>query len=500
MKKILIISDSIKRKTGYACVARNLFKNLIPTGKYKFAQLGLADIPGPVIFPEIDYYSQVKDHTKCCKKGNVIEFKPANEVKVQFLNLNPKSFLGANQTPCVKGRNQQADNYAFDSVFFVIQHFKPDIVISINDIWGLYNILHLRNRKAFKFLPYLAIDSDCLFPGLQPPQHRPGLPAIDSIGTIKSADKCIVFTDWAQEVINKTAKIVTRGSTIQNLITIPHGVDTSIWKPLGEKKEELKRELFNLTGNEFLIGSVARSQPRKRLDAIFQTMRIFIDKYEKNRKIMCYFHCALEDRLGWDLFWLANWYGVTDRCIFDKNLKPGMGPTDEQLNRIVNSFDAKILLCNSEGFCLPALECAAAGIPVVITNYSAHADWGKDTLIFVKVSEYEHEPRTGFIKAVPSVKDAAKQLKLLYQSKNLVKHYHEAGIKLGKKLDWKNICKEWEKLLDSTDISDLDPNRYDDPKLLPPELKGDPRLNLKHFPKEDVNLNNFPNNINDLRE
>lgn len=860
-KRILIVSDSIKRRTGYATVARNILKHLIPTNKYTIAQLGLADIPAPPEF-DIDYYSQTKDHSKCCNRGNVIEYRPAGSDEIKFLNINPQVDEHENQNRCIKGANANGDHYGYDSVYFVVQHFKPDIVIPINDIWGLYNISHLKNRKGFKFIPYLAIDSECMFPILNAPENRPGLPPIEPIKVIGSTDKTIVFTDWAKDVINKTCKIVTKGKELNNMATIPHGVDTSVWRPLGEeKKRELRKSIFGIDDSVFLLGSIARNQPRKRLDAIFDTLRKFIDKYEDpKRKVMCYFHCALQDHLGWNLLWLAKYYGVEDRCIFDKTLKPGAGPTDEQLNEITNCFDVHLMLTNSEGWCepegtlivtnsgikpiekiqkdeivishtgkerrviqplsreydgrligfkylgnsstvwftpnhrllvansrlerewipanfvnkkhylcfpkpqtkeidtmidvnamiarysdydnvvvkddmlivpktrsrpfpaklvltedlaelfgnyiaegscehggiklsinktsdeiirknaynfaekynlicsshimdrnrenvnitsktlsaffksfnngahrkripieifdilknnkalckqfingafegdgycssknglvyttvseelayqmkylfatlgmyskiystkrkehrdsfvvqiqdyktlvkcktfvsklkdiniekksdntfieeddeyfyipirkeyskeytgtvynlsveddesyiaegvavhncLPALETAAAGVPNVITNYSAHADWGKGTHLFCKVGGWEHEPRTGFIKAIADTNNAAHQLKLLYSNKKMLKEYSSKGVKLGKKLDWENVCKQWEELIDKVDVSDLEEDRYssDELRLLTEEEEMNKKFELKSF-------------------
>lgn len=483
-KRILFVSDSVKRKTGYATVAKNLIGELVKLGKYDIAQLGLADVPSPVKF-DIDYYTQIKNHKDCCKKGLVIEHVAKGNPEIKYLHI-PQGSLDLiptdDQKPCIKGPNVQQDHYAYDSVYFVIKHFKPDIVVPINDIWGLYNINHLRNRTRYKFAPYLAIDSECMFPLLNPPEGRKGLPPIETIKSISQMDKPIVFTKWARNVINKTANITTNGKELTNIEVIPHGVDTSIWKPLSEEQRKRARiKYFGIEDDTFLIGSVARNQPRKRLDAIFQTLRTFIDKYEKNRKIKCYFHCSLQDNMGWDLNWLSAFYGVQDRCIFDKNLRPGMGPEDWQLNELVNCFDAHLSLTNSEGWHLPALETAAAGIPNVITKYSAHADWGKDTHLFCKVSATYHEPRTGFIKAIADTDHAAKQLSLLCDSKKMWKEYSKKGVKLGEKLKWSNVAIEWEKLLDGIDISDLEEDRWNQPEEEPKKADS---MELTHFPEK----------------
>lgn len=203
---------------------------------------------------------------------------------------------------------------------------------------------------------------------------------------------------------------------------------------------------------------------------------------------MCYMHTPLSDTIGWDLQWLSTYYGLTDRLIFDKNLQPGMGPDDKNVNEIVNCFDVHVLLSNSEGWGLPMLETAAAGIPNIVSDYSAHADWGKNTLLLCKTGAYEHEPRTGFIKSIADIDHAAHQLKLLYDSKKMRQEYSSRGVSLGKKLDWANICKKWESLLDSVDITDLKDDRYLDPEVLPDTLNGPTQdfsqFNLKFFPNE----------------
>ena len=478
-KRILFISDSIKRKTGYATVARNIIQRLVKSGKYEIAQLGLADVPTPVDLP-IHYYSMLKNHDKCCHRGRIIEYVTPNDPTIKMMKLEPSVPLHENQHPCIQGQPDGNDNYGYISVYYVIQHFKPDIVVPINDVWGLYNIVHLRNRRCFKFVPYMAIDSECLFPAINIPNPSIKLPPVDPMLTVEKSDTCVVFTDWAQKVINKTAKLLNKPE-FNNMVTIPHGVDNNQWRPL-DNRAELRKKYFNLDNKALLIGSVARNQPRKRLDGIMQVLRFFIDNYEKDRKIMAYFHCSLEDRMGWPLTWLARYYGVEDRCIFDPRLKPGIGPTEEQLNEIVNCFDVHLSLTNSEGWHLPALETIAAGIPTVITDYSAHADWGKGALVLTKVAGYEHEPRTGFIKAIADIPSAAKHIKLIAESPILAKEWKTKGLKLANKLDWDKVIVKWEKLLDSIDLSDLSPSRYDDPFVSDPSM---PDFTLTNFPKQE---------------
>lgn len=480
MKKILIVSDSVMKCTGYGIASRNIINKLLSTNKFEIAQLGLNNASSSVDLP-IHYYTIIKDHSRCCGKGSVIEYTRPDK-KLVFLRAHPLAVEHPDQRACYKGNPVGAEAYGYNSVYFIINHFKPDIVVPMNDLWGLYNTAYIRNRESYKLVPYLAIDSECMFPVIKP--MTPGLPPIDMISTIGSADKVIVWTEWAKEVLNKTCRILFN-KEFNNISIIPLGVDTSTWKPL-TNRDELRKLNFNIDDNTFLLGCVSRNQPRKRFDAILQTARIFIDKYEnKTKKLKIYFHCQPYNDMGWDLPWLAKYYGIDDRCIFNNELRPGEGPSIEHLNELVNCFDAHMLLSNSEGWGLSLIETAAAGIPNITTKYSAMADWGKDTLLFAKVAAYEHEAKTGFVKALVDVEHAAKQLQLLYASPKMCREYGTRGVKLGQKLDWNKVTDKWVELLDSIPL-DFKEDRFKDldPEKIAKDLEEiqNQQLNLRYMP------------------
>lgn len=471
-KKLLIISDSIKRQTGYSTVATNLIANL--TEHYEIVQLGLADVPvNPQVLLPISYYSCLKDHRRCCGRGAMIDYFDVNTGTTQ--HLIPDFNGTVVKEFCPNGTNIQMDVFAQDSAFYTIQHCKPDIVMPINDVWALYSFNFLRNRKNFYFMPYLAVDSEC-FP-VEIGTQKPGLPPINTIQFFGNANKTVVFTAWARETINTTTKIALKGKVASNIDIVPHGVNTEVFHPLEGKRDELRERFFGIKpeDNVFVVGCVQRNQPRKRMDAIFQTLRIFIDKYEKpGRKVVVHFHCAMKDNMGWDLPWLAQYYGVSDRCIFDNKLAPGFGVPTEALNQIFNAYDVHLTLTNSEGWGLPILETMAAGVPNIVTDYSAHGDWAKDTALMVRLSAKIHETKTNHIKGIADIEHAAKQLSLLYNSDKMLREYQRKSLKLAQELDWKNVCEKWKELIDKIDISHFKDDRYDITTIKPETIKEIP--------------------------
>ncbi len=461
-KKLLIIADSIKRQTGYSTVATNIINNL-DMDKFEVAQLGLADIPvdySKTKLP-VHHYSVMKDHSRCCRRGHLIEYY--NKDTGELVNLVPNLTVDNHpqQGACPQGTNMPGDMFAQESAFFTIQHFKPDIVVAINDVWALYHYNFLRNRKDFVYVPYLAVDSEC-FPMLIHAQ-KPGMPPIDTLKFFALNDETVVFTNFAKKEVDKTVALATDGGKLaKDIKIIPHGVDINAFKPLDNKKE-LRKKYFQIDDdNVFLIGCVQRNQPRKRMDAIFQTLKILKDKYEnKGRKIMVHFHCAMNDNLGWDLPHLGKVYGVLDSCVFDNKLAPGMGVPVDVLNEIINCYDIHLTLTNSEGWGLPILETMSAGIPNVITDYSAHGDWASGTALKVKLAAKIHEVKTNHIKGIADINDAAKNVSLLYNSKPMLKEYKKKSLKLANKLEWAKVCTQWNTLLDSVDIGKLEEGRYD---------------------------------------
>lgn len=473
-KRILIVSDSIKRQTGYATVASNIIKNLQKQEDYIIAQLGLADIPVPPEHqPTIHYYSGIKQHIDCCHRGQVIEYWNPDKKVMTFLIPNLFTDEHPDQTAyCPKAGNFANDAYGQDAVFPVIQHFKPDIVIAINDIWGLYHFNYLKHRKQFIFIPYLAIDSEC-FP-IDIPAHRPDLPKINTINCIGASNKVVVFTDWAKDTINHSAKIVLDGKSFTNIEVIPHGVDISQFRPL-ENKDALREKYFGLKPNDgtIIIGSIQRNQPRKRLDAIFQTLDILKQKYSSSyKKILCHFHCAMEDKAGWNLPWLARYYNVVEMCVFDDRLRPGFGVPVNILNEIVNCYDIHLTLTNSEGWGLPILETMAAGVPNIVTDYSAHADWTQDAALKVKIAARIHEIKTDHIKGIADINHAAKTLSLMCSSNKMREEYSRKALKRARELEWSRVCDEWIELINSLDTSSFEDNRYN---LLKTDLENLPQ-------------------------
>ena len=425
-KKILIMSDSPKLHTGFAGVAKKIFTYLQRTGKYEIKCLGWfhQETPEGVTYPII---STEKDP---------------------------------------QGRITQEDKYGHKSFPGHVDAFKPNMVWTLGDMWMVDHVATARNRKDFHWVGYFPID---------------GHPSPSKWGaTIRSMDTPIAYGKYGQEVIQQRAPNA-------KISYVYHGVDTKVFRPLAyDQRMEARRSIIGVGPDKVVIGIVARNQPRKAFDKLFEAYfyilngayirckdcgKITVFPYDVVKKeihkvdtckhctsqnvkigvsrddVRLYVHGAIVD-CGWDLLDLQNDFNLKGKVLVNPALKIGVGVNEETLNGVYNSFDIFTLPTRGEGFGLPILEAMSCGVPIVVTDYSAHPEWAGDGGILVKPAVLESEPLTNIRRAIIDMNYYVEALLRLIDNVELRKKYGEAGRKKAMQFDWTVICKKWEKIID----------------------------------------------------
>ena len=98
--------------------------------------------------------------------------------------------------------------------------------------------------------------------------------------------------------------------------------------------------------------------------------------------------------------------------------------TEQELNQIYNLFDVYVQYANSEGFGMPQLEAAYAGVPVVSTYYSAMESVVNNVGgIGVDPIAYSMECETGCYRAIPDNEEFVATLKKLLTSSGTIDKY-----------------------------------------------------------------------------
>jgi glycosyltransferase involved in cell wall biosynthesis len=325
--------------------------------------------------------------------------------------------LPYNIIPC----NTQTDGFGENILADFIRKEKPDILFTLGDPWMTEYIPNMEERSAVTWISYFPIDG---YP-IPPAWHN----------WIKNIDVPVVFSRFAKETVEKEVG--------RQVSLIYHGVDTERFVPMD--KAEIKKE-FGIEG-KFVVGTVARNQPRKNLPALVKAFSLFA----KNKDdVLLYMHSQVVD-VGWNLAELVSRFGVTDKAFTTPGFTALKGIPDEELVKIYNMFDIFVLPTMAEGFGLPIIEAQSCEVPVLVTDFSACSELVVDRQELIKVKDYIIMGRN-IEQAVADVDDIVRKLNFFYNDwkKNggkKLKYYGTEGRKNAQKIDWKLICKDFNALL-----------------------------------------------------
>lgn len=305
-----------------------------------------------------------------------------------------------------------------ETLIKVVEEYQPHILITLGDVWMVEWVVDLPNRSKFKFLPYFPLDGEPLYP----PWGK----------FIRSADVPVTFSRFAQQLVQKSLPDV-------NIDLIYHGVDTSVFRPL--KQEEYQRP--NELKDRFIVGCVARNQPRKNLPMLIKAFARFC---QDKPDAVLYLHTNPDD-VGWDILNLLKRYKVFNRTCISKSASIQKGMTKVKLNEIYNLFDVMALPTAGEGFGLPILESMAAGTPVIATDYTSCVELLEGRGELIRIKEFLTAGRYNIEYAIPDIDDLVAKLDLLYSRPELRKKHSAAGVEFARTLDWDEIVKSWDSLL-----------------------------------------------------
>ena len=363
--------------------------------------------------------------------------------------------------------NLQYSGYVYDLTVEEAKTFVDALgCIICSNTWMTDHVADSPNRNTFKWIGYFPIDGEPVPSKWEKP--------------VKNMDIAVAYGEWGKRVISHRAPRA-------NLTHIYHGVDTHTFYP---REEELrKKEKENILGaksTDTIIGVVARNQPRKAFDKLFEAYfytlngmyikcnkcnKLTVHKYDiisktfdrvrvckhclsddvsqgkPKKDVKLYLHAAAVD-CGWDLIDLQRDYNLGGHVLINPALKIGVGVSDSTLCAIYNTFDIFTLPTRGEGFGLPILEAMACGVPVVITDYSAPTEWAKGCGELIPPVALVAEPLTNIKRAVIDVDLYVTSLVKLIEDPELRKKYGDAGAKRAKEMGWDNIVKKWEKMID----------------------------------------------------
>jgi len=404
--KILILSDSVFIPTGYRNQSMRLAQYLTKQGHEVHYMMNAYN--GITLD-----YAKLEDGTEC-------NFKMYGEMQPGYFANSMREHLNT---------------------------IKPDVFYILLDTFMLFqsNFLNQDTSPAKTVFWF-------------PSDGGGGLPK-DCENILKKVDKPIAMAQFGQKQVKDYYNIESGH--------IPHGTDPDRLFRLPDKEREELRRKWNLH-DKFVVGVIARNQPRKNLDRTIKTFSLL-----KNRipNAMLFLHLDPNDpaQQVFNITSLIQKYGIENRVMFS-GMKAHKGFGENEMNNVYNLMDVFFLSTSGEGFGIPIIEAMSAEVPVLATDYTTTPELVLDNKagLGIKLSgvdichplqenmkKYDEKCLNGTITGSWEVErgfcdltDAANKLVWMYQNPEALKQMGKNGRQaVLSKYDFnKIVAPKWEKL------------------------------------------------------
>lgn len=324
----------------------------------------------------------------------------------------------------------------YEIISKLISQHKPDIYVMFGPVGAHDGFFFSEMNKIVKPYIWLAWESIVAQPDM-------GL-RLKALGN----NRVVHLSEYARDIWKDYCGV--------NQPVIPHGVDTSIYKPL-DNKTELRKKFTTkfrqfIDPNAYVILSVDRNDPRKRHDFSYDIAERLIKQGHNVQLIM---HCQKTGTF--DLPKMAKLYNLPEGSVIFTDFDWVAGLSLEEMNELYNLADCRLCCSGGEGFGIPSIEALASGcLNIVPTNTTFPEIIGNNGLLI------EAGNRTGslFPDAVFSdivVEDAIEKIKWAMKNKSAVDEMTVRGVQsIAGKYDIETVSKRWVDLVCNNEVTQKD--------------------------------------------
>lgn len=328
------------------------------------------------------------------------------------------------------------DYYGKEMFDAIIAIERPNIVLTIGDIWTYSYIINSRWRGLFQWIGYVAIDGNA---------YDGGVP-FTWIEILNDMDKIVAYTNYGSGVIGKSLPL--ERSKIE---VIYHGVDLTKHFTFDTAKRLEARKKTGISENTIVYLLVARNQFRKNIPEIFKTWAKFT-KDGKHPNAILFPHTVFNDPMGWNLGDVIKTCQIENSIMYLTDFANSGTNLDviatDQVNILYNISDV-VLLLSGEGFGLPLFEAMACSKPIIALNHSACGELVKDRGELVDVLTYLTGAHTTE-RPLFDKKSLYDKLDLLYNNSELRVKYGKLGNDFVQNYTWEKMSLKWDKLIKET--------------------------------------------------
>lgn len=322
--------------------------------------------------------------------------------------------------------------FGADVLLNYLQKIQPDVLITLADVWWLTYIANpvIANFMRAAQMPwalYFPIDGD-MGEGRLPPSW---------VRILRTVDLPIAMSQYGRDV--------SRANGVDPAY-VPHGVELDAFRPPADK--EAAKAALGYQGR-FVVLSDARNQPRKLLP---RTLDIFRRFAAGKPDALLHLHCDPHDPAArtreyfYDLQEDIRFLGLGDEVRLTAGMSIGAGLSLDRLAALYQAADVHLLSSWGEGFGLPTLQAAAAGVVPMASDYTASRELvlGHGEAIRVGRQLLDH---FGIRRALIDVEDAVARLEGLYRDPARLRAKSLASRAFAEGYGWSDLVGRWDALL-----------------------------------------------------
>jgi glycosyltransferase involved in cell wall biosynthesis len=223
---------------------------------------------------------------------------------------------------------------------------------------------------------------------------------------------------------------------------IYHGVNHDVFKVTGIRDEIRKQFHWE---DKFVITCVSTNVRRKQLPRLMEAVSILKHQY-KQKDIVLYMHTVPFQNYwleGWNLLEVAAMYGIAEETVWNPLMAKFGSSIAERTGEvkspgvadIIEGADLFVMPSQVEGFCLPAAEAMACGVPVMITKYAAGWEIVQPAGRGIPIKDWEvHKSGTMYANVDPQA--LAKEILRLKRSPKELERMRQAGLVRAQDFQW----------------------------------------------------------------
>ena len=337
------------------------------------------------------------------------------------------------------------DQFGIDAAKMICDNWKPDIMVTLFDIWIGDSPLYNGQRDWFtkihpRWVPQFPVD------------HYP-IP-VPILNQARQAYHAVAMSKFGYKELQRNQV---------NCSYIPHGVNTKVYVPT-DNNEEQKKWLVETCGrplnpndkvdwskDSFVIGKVAANKDtsRKGFDRELAGFKIFLDQNPDAKKdARLYWHTDPRFPGGFHLDHYAHLMGVDEYIMYTHPFYNYGGVSEQNMAKMYQSFNILTGASRNEGFGIPLIESQSCGIPCVVTDSTSMPELVQGHGWVVKPITWEPTALLSnqFIPDEWKIADAYGEA---YNDPDKVKRLGLASRDFAEQYDWNNVVVPmWVKLVE----------------------------------------------------